>query len=32
MTLIKRWNSEQKALLVLLAVSALLLLLGLGSR
>ncbi|WRT63006.1 glycosyltransferase family 39 protein [Pseudomonas fragi] len=28
----KRWNSEQKALLVLLAVSALLLLLGLGSR
>ena len=32
MILIKRWNSEQKALLVLLAVSALLLLLGLGSR
>lgn len=32
MTLIKRWNSEQKGLLVLLAVSALLLLLGLGSR
>ncbi|MBO4969780.1 MAG: glycosyltransferase family 39 protein, partial [Pseudomonas sp.] len=28
----KRWNSEQKGLLVLLAVSALLLLLGLGSR
>ncbi len=29
---IKRWNPEQKALLVLLAVSAVLLLLGLGSR
>ena len=32
MTVIQRWTSEHRALLLLLGVSALMLLLGLGSR